>query len=306
MQTRKLIAHGPSSLTIALPHKWVKKYNLHKGDEVVINEEDKFLRVSSTPSERTKTINADLTKHDWPATVSVLTTIYRRGYDEAMITYETPEEYQHIANAIHSLLGYAVMENRRGKCLIKSLPSQLEQDFPTLLRRVFLILMQQIDDLTEILNSPEAIKNFYHRDSDLNALVNLAIRMINKGYVAEQFEELHLFHALLVLEEAGDDAVKFTIEIQNTKDAQKMKQAVQNCSKMLRLLYDAYFQKKIGIQEFYKQYYLYWPEYKKSPAPMYDFFSKTKEHNTFYLRSIIEKTIQLAEILLLPEVFELD
>ncbi len=306
MQTRKLIAHGPSSLTIALPHKWIKKYNLHKGDEVLIAEEDKFLRVSSTPTERTKTINVDLTKHDWPAIISVLTTIYRRGYDEARITYETPDEYQNIAKAIHTLLGFAVMENRKGKCLIKSLPSQLEQDFPALLRRVFLILLQQIDDLGEILDSPDQIKNFYHRDSDLNALVNLAIRMINKGYVAEQFEELHLFHALLILEEAGDDAVKFTIEIQNTKDAQKTKQAVQNCSKMIRLLYDAYFTKKISIMEFYKQYYLYWPDYKKNPAPMYDFFAKTKDTHTFYLRSIIEKTIQLAEILLLPEVSKFD
>lgn len=302
MQTRKLIAHGPSSLTVALPHKWVKKYNLHKGNEVVINEEDKSLRISSTPSERTKTINIDLTKHDWPAIVAVLTTTYRRGYDEIRVNYETPEEYQSIANAIHSLLGYAVMENRKGKCLIKSLPSTIEQDFPTLLRRVFLILMQQIDDLAEILDSPDAIKNFYHRDADLNALVNLAIRMINKGFVAEQFEELHLFHTLLMLEEAGDDAVKFTIEIQNIKDAKKMKQAVQNCSKMLRLLYDAYFQKKIGITEFYKQYYLYWPDAKKMPTPVYNFFSKTKGQPTFYLRSIVEKTIHLAEILLLPEV----
>lgn len=30
MDSRKLIAHGPSSLTIALPHRWVKKHALAK------------------------------------------------------------------------------------------------------------------------------------------------------------------------------------------------------------------------------------------------------------------------------------
>ena len=66
---------------------------------------------------------------------------------------------------------------------------------------------------------------------------------------------------------------------------------------------DGYFQKKAGIMEFYKQYYLYWPDVKKKPTPMYDFFLKaSKEKSTFYLRSIVEKIIHLAEILLLPEV----
>ena len=195
MYTRKLIAHGPSSLTIALPHKWVKKNHLKKGDDVTLNEDDQGLRVNAKPSEGKKNISITVKKHDLPSTVTVLTTVYRRGYDEVSISYETPEEYQHISSAIRSLLGYAVMENRRGTCLVKSLPSNLEQDFATLFRRVFLILLQQLEDLGEILvSSPAILKTFYHRDADLNAIVNLAIRMINKGYVNDRFEELHLFH----------------------------------------------------------------------------------------------------------------
>ncbi|MBI4016833.1 MAG: phosphate uptake regulator PhoU [Candidatus Aenigmarchaeota archaeon] len=301
MQYRKLIQHGPSSLTVALPFKWVRKHGLQKGDSVALEEDDRGLRIAMKPTERKSAISIDVSGHDWPSVMCVLTTVYRRGYDEVSVQYGTPEEYQHISTAARSLLGFAVMETRKNRCLIKSLPTELEQDFPALFRRVFLILLQELEDLTEILSSSAALKTFYHRDADLNAIVNLALRMINKGYVQDHFEELHLFHALLVLEECGDDITRFTIEIQQFKDAAKLKEAVEKTAKMLRLLYENYFQKKGSVMEFYRQYYLYWPDAKKSPAPVYDFFLKSKDKPVFYLRSIVEKVIQLAEMLLLPQ-----
>ncbi|MBI4144102.1 AbrB/MazE/SpoVT family DNA-binding domain-containing protein [Candidatus Woesearchaeota archaeon] len=303
MQVRKLIAHGPSSLTIALPHKWIKKHELQKGDTLNIDEDEQGLRITSSHSERKKSLTINLKSHDWPSTVSVLTTVYRRGYSEVVVLYETSEEYQNIATVVRNLLGFAIMENKRGRCLIRSLPTELEQDFNGLFRRVFLILLQQLDDLKEILGDKNALKTFFHRDADLNALVNLSIRMIAQGYVNDRFAELHFFHALLVLEECGDDITRFTIELQNYSESAKLKKGVEHCSSLLRLLYESHFQKNRGIQEFFSQYYLYWPGTKKVAAPVYEFFAK-ETSKTFYLRSIIEKVIQLAEILLLPQVEE--
>ncbi len=304
MQVRKLIAHGPSSLTVALPYKWVKKHKLGKGDVIHIDEDDSGLHVTAQPMERVRSITVDITGYDWPGTVSLLTTIYRRGYDEVRIRYSAAGEYQNVSSSVRLLLGFAIMENKKGSCLVKSLPTQMEQDFSTLFRRVFLILLQELDDLSEIVSDEEALKSFYHRDADLNAIVNLALRMISKGYVQDHFDELHFFHALLVLEECGDDITRFTIEVCEQKDALKLKETVMHSSKMLRLLYDSYFQKKGNIMEFYKRYYLYWPDAKKSKAPVYEHFSNQKGKGIFYLRSIVEKVIQLAEILLLEKIEE--
>jgi|GEM_PF-2120096 len=303
MHHRKLIAHGPSSLTIALPHKWAKRYNLRKGDVVEVEETDQGLRVNPQPSEHKKTITIDLTNHNWPTLVAVLTTVYRRAYDEITIRYGTAEEYQNISAAIRSLLGLAIMENRKGVCLVKSLPTELEQDFPTLFRRVFLILLQQLEDLTDVIHKKDILKTFYHRDADLNAIVNLAIRMINKGYIHDRFEELHLFHALLLLEECGDDITRFTIETMKVapKETKELPEAIKKTHAIVRLLYDVYFQKKSGIGEFYKQYYLYWPDCKGPAAPTYEFFAKReKDQPVFYLRSIVEKIVHLAEVLISP------
>jgi phosphate uptake regulator len=303
MHVRKLIAHGPSSLTIALPHKWVKRYGLHKGDTVAIDEDEQGLRVSAKPSEHKRAIGVDLTGHDWPAILTVLTTVYRRGYDEISVRYAAAEEYQHVSSAVRLLLGSAIAETGRGRCLIKCLPTELEQDFPTLFRRVFLMLLQELDDIGEIIDKPAALKSFYRRDADLNALVNLALRMINKGQLQDRFDELHLFHALLVLEECGDDLVKFSIEARGSKDAAKLREHLKHCGKMLRMLYEGYFQGTAGIMDFYRQYYLYWPDAPdKQAAPVYESFAKApKGAPVFYLRSIIEKIVQLAEMLLLPQ-----
>lgn len=300
MAARKLIAHGPSSLTLALPHKWVKKYNLHKGDTVNVQEDDQGLRISITPFETKRNITINLSNHDFPATGVILTTLYRRGYDEIYVRFKTSEEYQNISTVVRSLLGAAIIENKKNTCVIRTLQSNLEQDFSTLFKRVFWMLLQQLEDLGEALGSPETLKTFYRRDADLNSIINLSLRMINKGYVTDHYEELHLYYALLILEECGDDITKFTIEVHKTK-SQKLKEGISHCVTLLRMLYDAYFQKKSTIADFYKKYYLYWPDAKKSPAPIYDYFADT-QMNAFYLRSIVEKIIHLAETLLIPPV----
>lgn len=340
MQPRKLIAHGPSSLTAALPHQWIKKNSLKKGDIIAIEEDEAGLHITAKPTTRQKSTNLNITGYDWPAILTILTTVYRRGYDEVRVRFGNSEEYQHLSSAVRSLLGFAIVENAKGRCVIQSLPDS-SQDFTTLFRRVFLILLQQLDDLIEALDDPETLKNFYQRDADVNAIVNLAIRLINKGYIQDRFQELHLFHALLVLEEMGDDITRFTIEAQTLGDgsdglskfsksnkhskdskskkdpkvndskfidsnfynSQNLKDPVKGCAKMLRMLYEAHFAKSGNIMEFYRQYYLYWTHAApKKNAPLYDLFTKeSRGKPVFYLRSIVEKTIQLAEILLMPE-----
>ncbi len=93
MQLRKLIAHGPSSLTLALPHKWIKRQELSKGDVVSVIEDQQGLHIQSKPTEQRKNLSLSIAGHDAPGIMTVLTTVYRRGYDEVIVQYGTPEEY---------------------------------------------------------------------------------------------------------------------------------------------------------------------------------------------------------------------
>jgi hypothetical protein len=45
---RKVILHGPSTLTVSLPSKWVKNHNIKKGDELNIEETEKLGRLNNS------------------------------------------------------------------------------------------------------------------------------------------------------------------------------------------------------------------------------------------------------------------
>src|SRR3990172_12341248 len=46
MESRKVQRVGPSPLTISLPKPWVEKYGLGQGDQVFLEEEGAFLKVT--------------------------------------------------------------------------------------------------------------------------------------------------------------------------------------------------------------------------------------------------------------------
>ena len=71
------------------------------------------------------------------------------------------------------------------------------------------MLLQELEDFGRAVSSKEELSTFSRRDEDVNILVNLALRLINKGYVPSRFHELHLYYALLILEELGDDLLRY-------------------------------------------------------------------------------------------------
>lgn len=303
METRKLIAHGPSSLTVSLPNSWVRKNELKKGDVVFVKEIDDGLKITTMPTDRSKEININLIGHSEQEIIPILTLAYRRGFDEFRITYGSETEYKNISATIKNLIGLAIIENGKGICKVKTMAKDSDQDFKALFRRTFLILLQELEDMKNAVAKESDIYGFASRDNDVNSMVNLGIRLINKGYIQDRASELHMFYALLILEEIGDDLVKFSIEI-NKKKLKETEKACNETYNMLRMIYEAYFSDKYSLGDFYKSYYLFFPDKApKNPPHVYDYFRKSMEKGIplFYMRAIVEKTVSLAELLLLPK-----
>jgi len=312
MNKRKLIAHGPSSLTISLPSKWVRKHTLSKGGAVHVREDESGnLLVSPSPQESNRTISIDISGYDGREVFTVMTTIYRRGYDEVSIQYEHFKEYEALTAAARQLLGFAVVEHTSKSCTIKLLAEHEYSDFRTLLRRVFYVLLQELDDLGRAAAAKEELSTFSRRDEDVNILVNLGLRLINKGFVQSRFHELHLYYALLQLEELGDDLLRFSIELRNSEfNVKEVQVSLKACKQMLKLLTEQFFEDKGNIGQFYKHYYLYDPLHphhktRKVHVPtMYTRFKEQDDMLHFYPRAFIEKVVVLAETLLLPAIKE--
>ena len=312
MIRRKLIAHGPSSLTVSLPSVWVKRHSLLKGGGVFVTEDENgCLVVSPSPRETVRRISIDISGYDSREIFTVMTTIYRRGYDEVAVRYASFKEYESLTGAARQLLGFAVVEHTARSCTVRLLAEGEYSDFRNLLRRVFFVLLQELEDFGRAVSSKEELSTFSRRDEDVNILVNLALRLINKGYVPSRFHELHLYYALLILEELGDDLLRFSIELRSARfDQEVVRRALASCKEMLQLLADQFFEDRPDIGKFYQRYYLYdtlHPHHLSGKVPkptLYASFKKQDDALLFYPRSFVEKVVALAETLLLPAIRE--
>src|SRR3989344_7771940 len=95
---RRLVLHGPSTLTISLPSDWVKRFNIEKGKELNLEEHGRNL-IISTESTNFEQKQIDIENLERVGK-SYITSSYRQGYDEIEFTYKNNKYLETIQNLI--------------------------------------------------------------------------------------------------------------------------------------------------------------------------------------------------------------
>ena len=56
---RKVVLHGPSTLTISLPYSWIRKFNIKKGQELNVEEcgKELVIKIEEEPNLEKREIN---------------------------------------------------------------------------------------------------------------------------------------------------------------------------------------------------------------------------------------------------------
>ena len=151
---RKVSLIGPSTLMVSLPSKWVKKYNVKKGDEMTVAENGDKLIITSGPINRELSINLDssdlgiISKH-------FINYLYQKGYDEIEIKFDSPDVFRQIQKSLSNLLGYEILNQTKNTCIIKSVFDSKKQEFDNILRRTFLILLDMAESCYDTVEKGE-------------------------------------------------------------------------------------------------------------------------------------------------------
>lgn len=181
---RKIVQHGSSSLTITLPIKWVKKFNLKKGNELNVEESGPVLLVSteqeiaSPKKEFSATESGIFTKNN-------LSHLYQLGYDEVEIRFEDPQTIEEIKQRLPDCIGFEIIDQKENKVYIKSIATTIESEFDTLLRKSFLITNEMAKNVLQALEKGEyeKLKEIRNMESLNNKFTDVCIRILNKkGY----------------------------------------------------------------------------------------------------------------------------
>ena len=118
---RKLIKQGLGGVTVTLPIKWIRELNLDAGAEVEVNETEQGILISSQALEgKKKTKELFIKKEETGRLRTIISSLYRQGYDEITLNFETPFSLNEITKMVESLLGYIITEQTDKRIIIKN------------------------------------------------------------------------------------------------------------------------------------------------------------------------------------------
>lgn len=199
---RKVIKQGPSSVMISLPIKWVKRFDISKGDEINIEEKANNLLVSADKREKIAKADINLESSDSLYIWRLLQSAYVNGHDEIRFLNTNQKSLEaiqsHVANY---LIGFEIVKQEKNYCIIKAISSETVEDFDLILKRVFQGVLQMSEVFRENFvkkRKPLMIKN-------LEKMNNRHTMYLKRVLVKNKTETPYLYMVVTILEKIANE-----------------------------------------------------------------------------------------------------
>lgn len=245
---RKLIKQGGGGYTIYLPKKWVDRKGLKAGEKVDVTETDSALLIGS-PVKGKKQITITITDENRKDTLTMLTHIYRRGFDIITIKRIDSKLLKEITNITKDLLlGFEVTERNPTECKIENISEPTEEKYETLLRRIFLIIKETQDIIIRDFknNSIKNIDEIEEFRKQQDKFILFCRRIITKErYEIDPVIDWELLTFLMHIEHAYYYLYKFAAENKVEKDS-NITEMLDNLKDYFNLFYSGYFKKDLS------------------------------------------------------------
>ena len=246
---RKLVRQGGSAMTITLPSDWVKRFKLDGGDEIDLEEQQGKLIISTEAGKKENSIELSVSGLG-PMVKRVLGALYKTGYDEFSIRFETPEEFEIAQQVIREqFVGFELVDHQKKRFVARKISTIDTKEFDTLLRRMFIIIKVLGEELVEAVKEKDTaqLKVLALRDKDVNKLADFCRRTINV-YGAIQFKRPGpLYFIVEQLEKVGDYYRDLCLEL-SRRDLHTTLvdlEYLKNVNELHAKLYALYFQFEI-------------------------------------------------------------
>lgn len=163
---RRIVQQGPTTLMTSLPIKWVRRFNLSKGEELDIQEQGNKLIISTEKQEKGAKTEIDLKSTNRSHIWRILQPLYALGYDEIKVNFDSNKTLDIIQEfIISSLIGFEITDQGKTYCVIKSVSTGLNEQFDSILRKVFLNLVY----------SSEITMTYLEKGESMDQAINLEL-----------------------------------------------------------------------------------------------------------------------------------
>ncbi len=234
---RKVIRLGTNSLLVSLPSSWTKMHGIRKGDEVEMHATPNHVRITSAQSARKNTV---LALADDPAVAARQIKIaYKKGVDELEVQYSSPRAYSSALAELKNLIGFEVVESGKTRFRIKNIATGDAGDFGTVLRRVFLALLEMAESAEESCRtgSVDAKERVNAAECNNDRLTDFCKRLLNKQGADDVASMTRSYEILNDVERIADNYA----EIAQTKAPKEVANTLGDVSAELRNIYELYY-----------------------------------------------------------------
>ncbi len=142
---RKVVQHGPSTLIISLPSKWIRQHNVKKGDELDVDVSGDNILIRCEKRETNERVEMDIAPFG-KMIPRALHALYKRGVNELKLNYDERNTFASIQNSLgKEAIGFEILEIGKNYCVIKNV-SESTKEFNQVLRQTFLLLLSMAED----------------------------------------------------------------------------------------------------------------------------------------------------------------
>lgn len=311
---RKVIRQGHNTLTITLPSEWVKRFNLSSGSEIDLIEKDNGLFLSTQKINENKRAEFDITGMDIPTIWKYFMAVYREGYDEVVVKFNSQEELENpykfftknkldlrykkkrekkrisevLQGFVNRFIGFEIVELGKDFIIIKEMGQLTGKEFDNSFRRIFLLIDQMFEETAEAIknNNPKLLLHMHDVDINLDKFHDYCIRILNKVVNKDSKKTSLLFSTLYLLEMVGDEFKNISFHMVEDSPKGKLKH-IQELAELIKEQFDIYHElfykfdkeKVERISEIDKKIYL-------SISAMYNGASEEEKEIFHHLRMI--------------------
>lgn len=208
---RKVMKVAESSALISLPYRWVQKNNIQKGDDLEVEESGNSLIINTNAMRTNWETEVDVTNLDRTSIMYVIRSVYRQGYDKVKLNFSNPNTVYRrdgnkvsVINVIHKevnrLIGFEVLQEQSNSCLIQDLQEASSKDFGQVLRRVFLILIDTMEEFVRAASEHdrEVLASIENRHDTITKFASLCLRLLSKegGQVGKSSNYYHIIASM--------------------------------------------------------------------------------------------------------------
>ncbi len=291
---RRVIQLSSNTLVVSLPAQWVRKNRIRKGNELDIEEFENHLMLSSAKKFTYGAITIDVSNMD-PMIKRILGALYKSGYDSIKVKFSNLSELKTIQEVIREeFLGFEVVEQKKDWLIFKKVSNIDTKEFNTMIRRMFLIVLQMAEDSLEAVKKKDVdwLEAIALHDKDVNKIADFCRRILNTTGV-ESFKRVPPAYFIVEqLEKIGDLYRDLCLHFlkHTKKPSQDLKNIYQDTNSFFRSFYELFFDfDMVALRDFAKERYVM----KKVFEKQFISLGKNELRSLFFLHSIVESVFDM-------------